>query len=622
MEKININSLPLVKYILVLIPSIIIGVFLSKSLLIVVLILGGLSGLILLCFKQYSFAYLIIVFSSGLILSSNFTNFKTLQVQSNFKYLKVKLYGKVTDIISQTNNTIKLRVEGEVNSENFQKFATSVLLDIYKAEKALPDINPGDLILCIANIRLPRSSNLPTDPAEIQIALINEVDFLGKTSDRKIIKIWKNQSKYQQILNSIQKKLFEHLESLFNPQNISFFSALLLGNKTMLEYQQREKFATTGMSHILALSGFHFGILATIVFYIFSFVKNNWIKFLLVSCTILLFLAIVNFPPSGIRATILILAVLYSLSLERKTSIVNSLAFVLLIIFIFSPSTIFNVGFQLSFLAVLGIVLFNQKIFFTIKRFVKFNSKIADFFSQIFATTLSAQIFTAPLVAYSFGYYTFISFFSNLLLLPIFSLAISFGFISLLFSFLSITFAKIFATTADILLSIAIETNSFLAENLKSLVINGNDTVLLSLFISLMTIWLFFSLERKVFIIRFAIFLFAFILLLFNLNQSEKDTIHIFPREKYIAIIIPSKEKTICLLLDRKPHQHTAIDRAMEKYLTNFQGDLWIGVSGNVGIAISDNVKKARNTKILEIPREAQQTISKILIGSYDLFKL
>lgn len=622
MEKFNINSLPIIKLLTLIFVSISISFILPKTFLIAIILILGAFGLLLFLFKKDHFAYLFLAFAIGFIISTNFEQIKIIETTEKFTSAKMKVFGKVTDIIMQSQKMANVRLQCQLNNEQIQNYSTSLSLIIHKTDGKFPELQIGDIILCIAKVKLPRVSNLPTDPAEVQTALSNDVELLASTNEKNIIKIWENPSGLHQTLGSIKNCLNNKIYNFVSQENFPYFTALLLGNRTMLESEQREKFATTGMSHILALSGFHFGILATIVFYLFSFLKNNWIKFVLVVSVLLTYLAIIGFPPSGIRASIMIIAILYSLTLERKTSIFNILGLIILVVLIFSPSSIFNVGFQLSFFAVLGIVLFNKRFYFALNKIVKVENNILNFFLQILATTISAQIFTAPLVAYYFGYYTFISFFSNLLLLPIFSLAIGFGFNALFLSLISIDLAKIFGTTADFLLALAIRINEFLADNFKELVLNHNSSLLVSIFVSLFTLWVVYSTDKKILFTRLAISIISLVTLLFNLNQNNRDQIQIFPREKYIAIVIPDPQRTVCLLLDRKPRLLPSSDKPMEKYLTQIEGELVLGVSGNVGIAITDRIKRTKRIKIVELPKEIQREISKKLVGDYGIFKL
>ncbi len=623
MEKININSLPIFKLLVFLFPSLLLGIFLPNYLKTILLLTLGFFGILLFAFGKLRISFVLIALALGLVISFNFRQFYQTKKTNKFSITIAKIFGRITDLFPTDENALRIRLVGEIQSEHIKGYHTTILLDVWNFDQISYKLDVGNQIFCHAIIWYPRKSNLPTDPAEFHSALAYDVEFRGLIYPQDIIKVWENPNAYKKFLMETRKSLQENLKNIFNSENYTIFSALLLGNRTLLEEEQKQKFAITGMSHILALSGFHFGILSAIVFFLFSFLKSKWFRFTLVAISLLGYLAIVDFPPSGIRATIMILSFLYSYTLERKPSVFNVLSLILLIILIFSPKSLFNVGFQLSFFAVLGIVLFYQRFYFFFTNMVKTKNKVLFFFLSILSVTISAQIFTAPLVAIYFGYYTFVSFFSNLILLPLFSMAITFGFASLLISLISTSFGKIFGLSADFFIFIATQINDWLAKSFENFIVNENGVVLLSIIISIIFIWLSATLHFKQLLFKTAFSVVILILLLTNLgNYKHVDTLQIFPRMKYVAIVIPSKEKSICLLLDRKPRQFPSGDKAMEKYITSLSGKLVIGVSGNAGIAVSDNIKKQRDVTILEIPSELQRKISYAIYGDLRLFKL
>ncbi|MCX7909939.1 MAG: ComEC/Rec2 family competence protein [Ignavibacteria bacterium] len=623
MEKININSLPTVKFLIFILPSLLLGLLFQKETIFWSMIICGLVGFTFYFFKKLNFAYIFFSMGIGFIVSINFKDYQSVNSTTKFTDFKAKVFGEITDVSTFDSTFYRIRVIGEINNPQIHNFRTNIMLSIFDHEKKLKKIGVGDKILCIAYLRLPRKSNLPTDPAEVQFALSQEVNFFGKTNSKKIIRIWENKNKFENLLANIRERTYQNLSILFSEKNIPLYNALLLGNKSLLENEQREKFATTGISHILALSGFHFGILATIVFFAFSFIKNNWFKFFFVTLALLFYLAIVNFPPSGIRATVMIITFLYSYTLERKISIYNTLGLILVIIILFAPNYLFSIGFQLSFFAVLGIVLFYNQYFCFISNFFNSKNKILSYFIAILSTTLAAQTFTAPLVALYFGYYTFISFFSNILLLPLFTLAISYGFVGLLVSFISIEIAKFFSNSSEFFINIAVAINDFLANNLEFLTINEEGTIFLSIVVSALIIWLLKKQPKKLFILKLAFSIIFVALLLHNLSSPTRNEIHIFPRKKYVALVLQDdlKNRNICFLFDRKPSQMPTNDIPMLKYLASMKGELVFGVTGNAGIQITDQIKRIRKVRIIELPSEIQRKISLAIFGDLSLFK-
>ncbi len=622
MEKFNINSLPLIKLLIFIIPSLIIGIQLPSSFTLLFVLFFSILGIVLLIFKKHNFFYVLLSITIGLILSLNFRQAKTLKSTNHYKTIYSSIFGKVTDFALFDTNKVILRVSGYIQDENLGKYSTSVQLTIYDTTPAVRMIEVGDYILCKSWIRLPRKSKLPTDPPEVHIALINDVEFFGTVYSNGVVKIWKERTSVQKFLKNLNVFVSDKLSRAFEPPSQPYFFALLLGNRKYLSIEQKEKFAITGMSHILALSGFHFGILATILFYLFSFLKNKWLKFVLISIALIAYLIAVSLPPSGIRATIMILAFLFALTLERDVQFLNILGLILIVVLIFFPTTIFTIGFQLSFVAVLGIGLFYKKFYQFFINLLSIKNKLILYIISVLCLTLSAQVFTTPLVAYYFGYYTFISFFSNLILLPLFTLSIIFGFVTILISFISSQMGKPFATTADFILSLANGINDWIASKFETFVVTENGVTILSIIVSIAVVWILMERQPKRILVKFLFAVCLVCLLVYNIKESySESTIEIYPRLKYVAVVLKSRDKNYCLLLDRKPHQFPSNDKPMVDYLARLPGDLLVGVSGNAGIAVSDNLKARRKVTLVEVPSEVQRKISYAIFGDLSLFK-
>lgn len=621
MEKFNINSLPLIKLLLTSSFSLIFGLFISRDLLIYITIILILVGFALLLVNKHVFSYFAFSFALGFILSQNINQIQIVKPVSHFAELRVKIFGRIKNINVADSFVYKVRIEGEIFHKNFDSYKTSLLLTIFDTDGKLNEIEIGDKILCIGSIRPPRVSNLPTDPAETQIALSQEIEFFAISESKKVIRIWKEPGFLQSNIKKIRNFFANNLTQLFDKNFLPYYQAMLLGDKSLLELEQREKFATTGISHILALSGFHVAILTGIIFFALSFINNRWVIFLLVAALISLFLVIVNFPPSGVRASIMALAFLYLFTIERKSMPINVIALLIFIVLIFAPHFIFSVGFHLSFFAVLGIILFYNPFFQFFSNIFKTKNIFVSFMISLLATTISAQIFTAPLVAYYFGYYTFVSFFSNIILLPLFSLTILFGFTSLFFSIFSTEIGKIYGSAADFFLHLAITINNFIAKNFENLVIKSENVVMLAILVSILTIWLFATNKNKNFLFRLGFSTLILALFIINFIQTEDSKLQIFPRKKYVAIFIAGKDKNLCFLLDRKPLLYPSADFPMARFLSSKPEPLLLGVSGNAGIAVTDIVKNSKKVEIFEIPSEFQRKLSFALFGDLSLFK-
>lgn len=230
----------------------------------------------------------------------------------------------------------------------------------------------------------------------------------------------------------------------------TIIKAILLGDRTRLPNRLQDKFSKVGVAHLLAVSGTHIVIIAGVITGVLSFLTFKWKTFLSLAL-LSLFVFMVGAPPSAIRAGFIGSFFIIAQKMERRADSVRGLTFIAFLMVLINPHILKNIGFQLSFLAALGITLFSQKIyiFLTARKrrykrgllsdfndlLTKFFRKVPEFISKTISITLAAQIFTLPLVYYYFGNLPFIAPLSNLILAPLLPVVMIFGLISLFLSF-------------------------------------------------------------------------------------------------------------------------------------------------------------------------------------------
>lgn len=219
------------------------------------------------------------------------------------------------------------------------------------------------------------------------------------------------------------KALHERLHDIYDDHGIngeagSIIEAMTIGRKANLSSDTRNAYANAGISHILALSGFHVGIIVLMIQ--FFFLKNimpfrwQWISNLLIIATLWCYALLTGMSPSLVRATTMFTILLLCQSFSRENIGINSCAFAFFFMLCINPFYLHNIGFQLSFIAVGGICLYAQRITHSCPTH---NPLIRFFWCLIFITFICA-LFTAPLVAYYFGKFTLISLVSNLIIFP------------------------------------------------------------------------------------------------------------------------------------------------------------------------------------------------------------
>ncbi|MCK5320417.1 ComEC family competence protein [Candidatus Parcubacteria bacterium] len=212
------------------------------------------------------------------------------------------------------------------------------------------------------------------------------------------------------------------INSSLNKNESDFARAIILGDKRALSVEVRENFSKSGLSHIAVISGLHISIIVALLmfFLIFAGLNRNS-AFYASGFFLFLYIILIGAPASATRAGLMGFLLLLSLKIGRLNKIANSLLLAAVILLLINPRLLRDdIGFQLSFLAVLGIIYIYPKIKRVLEKifvFKKFKNNFSIFIINTICITLSAQIITAPILLYNFGTVSLIAPVSNILVL-------------------------------------------------------------------------------------------------------------------------------------------------------------------------------------------------------------
>lgn len=222
------------------------------------------------------------------------------------------------------------------------------------------------------------------------------------------------------------KDIFER--SLW-PVNSSVLAGIILGERQNIPDDIRQSFIRTGTSHIIAISGFNVGIVVFMALILLKAARiKRKVRYLLVIPILIIHMLGVGASSSVVRATIMAMAVLAGYLFDRETNIVNSLSLSALIILGYNPMQLFDAGFQLSFISVLGIVLLSPRIIGFMENIFSRIKGIRRFCLNGFAVSLSAWMATLGLIAHYFRIISPVTLLANLIIVPLTSLIILLGF--------------------------------------------------------------------------------------------------------------------------------------------------------------------------------------------------
>jgi competence protein ComEC len=332
-------------------------------------------------------------------------------------------------------------------------------------------------------------------------SVFNDKKYLNYLNKEKIIsvfqyptieKIKEKERSFQCFLLSQKEKLKKNIERSLPAPHRFLLEAMILGERRSFTDSFNEKLSISGTRHITAISGMHIIIISSVLFFIILMlgVKKR-ISVFLTLAVITIFIIFVGAPASAIRAGVMGGVVLLSTIVGRKASPVRLVAFAGAVMLAFNPLLLhYDLGFQLSFLAVVGIT----SLYGSIKKkevacssFLRKHDKIAD----ILAVTIGAQIFVFPLILYNFGHISLFSFFANILIVPLLPFVMILGFLTALTGWI------IFSIPAFIFLSFIIFIiNLTYYLPFSAIHINGTPTILIFLLYAYL---LLISLPQKYF---------------------------------------------------------------------------------------------------------------------------
>ena len=220
----------------------------------------------------------------------------------------------------------------------------------------------------------------------------------------------------------------KYVEQGLSGDTYDIVAAMTLGEKKGISKEARKVFSASGGAHILALSGMHLGILFMILTFLLPTKRWPKISVLTELLAIWAFVLLIGFQPSLLRAAVMLTIYSIAKMLSRNTRSMDVLAFTAALLLVVSPQWLFDVGFQMSFAAVTGILVLYGLIF----RFLTYREKEAEqpsllavccwtFYDGIVGLvviSLTAQLGVAPLVAYYFGNFPTYFILTNFIVTP------------------------------------------------------------------------------------------------------------------------------------------------------------------------------------------------------------
>lgn len=324
--------------------------------------------------------------------------------------------GLITDISQKTSGDVaRLKVSSLYTSDGEKENADNLIV-ILRSDALAATVD--DRI--ILPVRLQRIVDSPNYFESGYASYMSKKGILWQTRcEGNKVQIISHKSTFNGTATNLRDRLEGFIEkSGLSKETRYFLITILLGDKNYLDNETRTLFADAGISHILALSGMHIGIISVIVLWLlfpinlFGYYRQRMLITILI---LFIYAFLTGWQPSTVRATLMATAVLICVWLERKNSSWNSLLFATTLILLATPYAVFDIGLQMSFLCVASLIFFVRPL----NPIEQHEHPRLYKLAAVILTSLAATLGTWALGAYYFRQIPLMFLVANLIVLPL-----------------------------------------------------------------------------------------------------------------------------------------------------------------------------------------------------------
>ena len=455
--------------------------------------------------------------------------------------------------LTEKNNSYKaLSSVNAVEQNNQWQNTKGKILVYFKKDSSVSDLSYGSQIIINAPLQIIANNGNPGAFDYNRYCLFQDITyqvFLKK--DQYVVLPQKNINWLQQKLFDIRNATIQTLQKYISGEKEQGVAeALLIGYRNDLDKDLVQAYSNTGVVHIIAISGLHLGMIYGLLLGIFSFFKRYkwtyWLKPFVILFVLWAFTLVAGAVPSILRSAVMFSFIVTGEAINRKSNMYNTLAASAFCMLVYNPFVLWDVGFLLSYAAVISIVTFMQPVY----RWLYFQNKLLDKIWALTSVTISAQVLTVPIVIFYFHQFPNLFLLTNFIAVPLSGLILYAEILLLCISFIS-SVAHFIGT----ILSMLIKTMNLFIEHMNSLPfavwnkiqVNIVQTWLLYGFIIMVCIWLSHK-SSKAFLVSLA-FLTGFIVSvsidIIQRNQQQKIIVYNVPKLSGIDIVQGSQYRFI-----------------------------------------------------------------------------
>lgn len=383
----------------------------TKFSLVVAVVAFGLFVLSFLIKKYRCNKYIKVVFGTvivAILYFAVFTNCYYQPIVYNNSYKELSVTAKVIDSPYQNYNRFYYPVRiNKIDNKNTSVKAVFISKENLK-------VNLDDIVTATTTLQVASGDYYKSKGFYLKGKIDEDTKFSVSKSDIHSIRYFPYK---------LREMLVTRIDSYMDCDNSGICSAVALGEKSYLTENTKDDFKRAGMSHLLVVSGLHTSVIAMIFLLVFQKIfPKKYVYCTLTILIILFYMIMTGLSFSVIRSGIMVIIMLLGKMISRQSDSLNSLGISALVILIINPYSAGDVGLLLSFASTMGIVLFSKRIYDYVNHKLKFSNRIIKYITDIILISLSASLFSAPLLLIFFKRISLVQLLSNLLISPVFEL--------------------------------------------------------------------------------------------------------------------------------------------------------------------------------------------------------
>lgn len=512
----------------------------------------------------------LIFISSGMFLTQSLNEKAVESLSSNKQGNLIGVINKEPKIM-EASTKVELNIIALKSQDQWLETNGSTILYIENNED-VNSLKVGDKLIFSPDLQEIGNKGNPEEfdyKKYLSYSLILSTDYLS-SSEWKILKENKN-IKLQHRFSRFRTKLIDLLKANnLHDDELAVVSALALGYQDNISNELRHAYSSSGAMHILAVSGMHVGIVYGVITFLLSFLKSKKLRIPKIFLSIILVWAyafLTGLSPSVSRAALMFSVAALGNIQKHKSSSLNAIAASAFILLLINPYNLLNLGFQLSYIAVIGIILLYKPIY----EIFKPKNKIIDSIWSMTAVSLAAQIVTAPLGMYYFHQFSNYFLITNYLLIPISTIAIW-----LIITLFAVSFIPFLSAFIAKILVYVIKAMNYCALGIESLPFSVTNDIyinlpqLILLYLIIIFVFLFFF-QTKLYRHLVCAISFIIIFLTIGLFKDIESS-----KQKYFIVYNMNKNTVINIVNAKKNIVFASLDDELEQNIEYTAKNNWL----------------------------------------------